>query len=35
MVDPIMGWFKIMKYNNKYAITITNLVGTIWLTVYV
>ena len=34
MIDPVMGWFKIAEYDNKHAITITNLVETKCLTMY-
>ena len=29
MIDPVMGWFKIMQYYDKKVTTITNLVETI------
>ena len=31
MIDPITGWFEITQYNNKKAMTIANLVETMWL----
>ena len=31
MIDPVTGWFEIMKYNDKRAISIANLVETTWL----
>ena len=34
MIDPATGWFKITQYDNKIAITITNLVETTLLTRY-
>ena len=34
MINPITGWFKITQYNDKFGITITNLVGTILLNRY-
>ena len=34
MIDPVTGWSKITQYDNKRAISITNLVETTWLTRY-
>ena len=34
MIDPIYGWFHIMQYNYKKAMTIANLVETTWLVRY-
>ena len=34
MIDPATGWIKITQYDNKIAITITNLVETTLLTRY-
>ena len=34
MIDPVIGWFKITQYDDKIAITISNLVETTWLTGY-
>ena len=33
-IYPVKIWFKIMQYNDKRAISITNLVKTMWLTRY-
>ena len=33
-IYPVKIWFKIMQYNDKRAISITNLVETMWLTRY-
>ena len=34
MVDPVARWFEITQYNNKRAISIAYLVGTMWLSRY-
>ena len=34
MIDSVTGWFEIMQYNDKKAISITKLFGTTWLTIY-
>ena len=34
MIDPVTGCFELIKYNNKRVISITNLVGTTWLSKY-
>ena len=34
MIDPVTGWFEITQYNDKRAISITNLFGTMWLSRY-
>ena len=34
MIDLVTGWFKITQYDNKQAISIANLVETVWLTRY-
>ena len=34
MVDPVTGWFEIAQYNDKRAISITDLVETKWLSRY-
>ena len=34
MDDTVMGWFLINQYDDKYVITIANLVETMWLTRY-
>ena len=34
MIDPVTGWFEITQYDNKGAISIANLVETMWLTRY-
>ena len=31
MINPVRGWFEIAKYNEKRAISIANLVETMWL----
>ena len=31
MINPVTGWFEIMKYKDKRAIPIENLVETTWL----
>ena len=30
MVDPVPGWFEVVRYDDKIAITIANLVETTW-----
>ena len=32
MIDPVIGWFKIMELNDKFSITIVNLVESTCLT---
>ena len=34
MIDPVTGWFEIVQYDDKRAITIANLVETMWLSRY-
>ena len=34
MIDPVTGWIEIMKYDEKRAISITNLVENTWLNKY-
>ena len=34
MIDPVTGWFEISQYNGKKAMTIENLVETMWLAQY-
>ena len=34
MTDIVTGWFEIAQYNDKRAISITNLVETMWLSRY-
>ena len=34
MMDPITGWFEVIHYKDKQAMTISNLVETMWLTRY-
>ena len=34
MINPVTGWLEIMKYNDKRAISIANLVETIYLSRY-
>ena len=31
MIDPVTGWFEVVRYYYKRAITIANLVEIIWL----
>ena len=34
MIVPVTGWFEIVRYDDKRAITISNLVKTTWLSRY-
>lgn len=34
MIDPVTGWFEIIRYDDKRAITIANLVEQTWLSRY-
>ena len=34
MIDPVTGWFEFVRYDDKIAITIANLVETTWLYIY-
>ena len=34
MINPVTGWFEIVQYDDKIAITIANLVKTMWLSRY-
>ena len=34
MIGTIIGWFQVLRYDDKRAITITNLVETTWLSTY-
>ena len=34
MVGPVIGWFEIAQYEDKRAISIMNLVETMWLSGY-
>ena len=34
MIDPVTGWSKIIQYDNKCAISVANLVETVWLAIY-
>ena len=34
MIDPVTGWSEITQYDDKRAISIENLVETMWLTRY-
>ena len=34
MIDPVSGWFEVVRYNDKRAITIANLVENMWLSRY-
>ena len=31
MINPVIGWFEFVRYDDKRAINIANLVGIIWL----
>ena len=34
VIDPIMWYFEITQYDDKRAMTIENLVETVWLTIH-
>ena len=34
MIYPVTGWFEVVLYDDKRAITIANLVETSWLSIY-
>ena len=34
IIDPITGWFEVIQYNDKRAITIADLVETAWMSRY-
>ena len=34
MINLVTGWFEIEKYDTKRVISIANLVGTSWLSIY-
>ena len=34
MIDPVTGWFEVVQYDDKRAITIANLVETMGLSIY-
>ena len=34
MIDTVTGWFEFLRYDDKRAITIANLVETMWLSRY-
>ena len=34
IINPVTWWLEITKYEDKHAITISNLVETTWLTKY-
>ena len=34
MIYLVIGWFKMMKYDDKHVMSITSLVGTMWLAIY-
>ena len=34
IIDPLIGWSKITKYDRKIVLSIANLVETTWLTRY-
>ena len=31
VIDPVTGWFEVIRYDDKIVITIANLVKTTWL----
>ena len=34
MIDPVTVWFEIAQYKDKRAISVENLVETMWLSIY-
>ena len=34
MIDPVIGWFEIVQYEDRRVISIENLVKTTWLSRY-
>ena len=34
MIDPVTGWFEVVQYDYKRAITIAYLVATTWMSRY-
>ena len=34
MIDTVTGWFEVVQYDDKRAITIANLVETTWMSRY-
>ena len=34
MIDPVTGWSEVVRYDDKRAITIANLVETMWISRY-
>ena len=34
MIDPVTGWFEVVRYDDKIIISIANLVETTWLSRY-
>ena len=34
MIDSVTGWFEVVRYDDKRAITIANLVKTTWMSIY-
>ena len=34
IIDPLTGWFEVIQYSNKKAMTIANFVETLWLVRY-
>ena len=34
MIDPVTEWFEVLRFDDKIAITIANLVETTWLSKY-
>ena len=34
MIDPVTGWFEVVRYDDKIAITTANLVETTWMYIY-
>ena len=34
MIDPVTGWFEVVRYDDQREITIANLVETTWMSRY-
>ena len=34
MIDPVTGWFEVVRYDDKIAITMEDLVETAWMSRY-
>ena len=34
MINPVTGWFEIAQYEDKWAVSIVNLVETVWMSSY-